>query len=323
MAEEFITDIIAADEGAGTDGADASDTPDEPTVDTPNPAANTNNSSSTPEEPMAKQPDGDSDLGSVDVAPAAVPEVEELASQLGWNKDHKGAETVDAATYILRSKDIQKTMKDHNKDLKNQLSGVQGSIDALKEHNERVYKAEVRKLEGDLADLRAEKKAAVELADVDKVEELDQRIEDVQKDINEPMPTDKPSDNPVFNEWVADNDWYLTDDDMAAYADAVAEQYAAAPQERVFALVRQKVAEVFPEKFETHANATPVVDPHAAKVVGPPSPVEAARRGGAANSFTKADLSADQTAIMNQFVKGGIMTEDQYVADIAKMQGAE
>ncbi len=332
MSEEFIEDIIAANEPAASNEQDAAaeiakaiDQPEAKVVASADLAV-TNKSSSTPEDAtVEKTTDVPSDSDGAIVAPVVAPEVEELASQLGWNKEHKGAEAVDAATYILRSKDIQKTMKDHNRDLKNQLAGLNGSIEALQEHNERVFKADVKKLQDELAGLKAEKKAAVELADVKKVEELDQQIDEVQKDINAPAKqVNKPTNNPAYDAWIGDNDWYLTDDVMAKYADIVAEQYAGAPPERIYALVRTKVAEVFPDKFAEQAPVaeTPTLAEPAAKVVAPQSPVEGAVRTAEAGSFTKADLSADQQAIMAQFVRGGIMTEDQYVADIAKLQGA-
>ena len=342
MSEEFLEDIIAANDSvAGTEQdavADIAKAIDQPeAVDAGKEADKaasasideTDKSSSTPDAVVVDKT-ADTVTGSEtdSVAPGAASEVEELASQLGWNKDHKGAEAVDAATYILRSKDIQKTMKDHNKDLKNQLTGLNGSIDALKDHNTRVYQADVKKLQGELTRLKAEKKAAVELADVARVEMLDQQIEDVQKDIAEPVKESAPTSNPAYDDWIADNAWYLTDDDMAKYADAVADQYAGAPLDRVYALVRQKVAEVFPDKFEAEATgvettaAVAEVAKTPAKVVGPTSPVEAANRTTDSASFTKADLSPEQQTIMTQFVKGGIMTEEQYIADIAKMQGA-
>ena len=327
MSEEFIDDIIAANETPATNEADAAKAieADGDATKPEDNAADKTESSSTADADAHKDDASAKAPGDTSVAPGDSPDVEELASQLGWNKDHKGAEAVNAATYILRSKDIQKTMKDHNKDLKNQLSGVQSAVDALKDHNERVYKADVKKLNGELATLKKEKKAAVELADVEKVEELDQQIEGVQKDLAEPIKTAQPSDNPMFNEWVADNGWYLTDKEMAEYADVVADQYNGAPPERVYALVREKVAEVFPDKFKEET-PVPKVDEAKApdevkKVDAPKSPVEAGTRSPAGGAFSKADLSADQVSIMNQFVKSGIMTEDQYVADIAKLQG--
>lgn len=331
MAEEFINDIIAATENAKDDtnniNVDKSADVDKSANNIDTDASKEENKTSTSGETVAKKDADASDSGGLEVAPTDLPEVEALATKLGWNKEHTGTERVDAATYILRSKDIQQTMKEHNKDLKNQLTGLQGSVEALKDHNERVYQAELRKLKSELAVLKQEKRDAIELADVDKVEALDKQIDDVKSTIEIP---DKKSTvvNPAYDDWVKDNQWYLTDNEMATYADAVAEQYAGAPPERVFAIVRQKVKEVFPDKFEqkkaSDDKSVKLADKSVEnkKVVGPKSPVEKGSRGSEGDNFSKSDLSPEQLTIMNQFVKGGIMTEDQYIADIAKMQGA-
>ena len=250
------------------------------------------------------------------------PSLKDIATQLGWREDYKGEDSVDAATYILRSKDIQKSMGKHNKDLKDQLNSLNGSVEALKQHNEKVYQSEVKKLQAEINSLKKERKAAIELADVEKVEELDNQIEDLQKDIttSEKDTKSQSSTNAVYEEWVKDNQWYLTDPEMAQYADAVAQNYVGAPLERIYSLVRNKVQEVFPEKFEVskpnqnNKSSEP-------KPIGPTSPVERPANKGASTGFSKADLTSDQIAIMNQFVRGGIMTEEQYINDIAKMQG--
>lgn len=248
-----------------------------------------------------------------------LPDVKELATQLGWREDHKGEDAVDAVTYILRSKDIQKSMSQHNKDLKEQLQALNGSVSALKAHNESVYKAEVKKLEAEVTALKKERRGAIELADVDKVEELDKQIDELQKDINAPKVVDQKAspqnENPVYNEWIKDNDWYLKDTEMATFADTIAHQYVGAPLDRIYKIVRTKVQEVFPDKFESDKVTAQVKSP-----IGPKSPVERSSAKGNNASFTKADLTPDQMQIMSQFVRGGIMSEEQYVNDIAKMQ---
>jgi len=319
MPEDFVDDIIAANSPADpTDQPPADEAQDTDQTDQTDVTDQTDDA-----QPDADQP-GDDD--------SVVTTVEDLASQLGWKPDHTGDNYVDASTFILRSKEIQDSMKDHNKDLKSQLHNLQGSVDALKEHNERVYKAELSRMEGEITRLKKERKAAIETADVDKVDELDQEINGLEKNLNAPKPKSAPTTNPIYDEWVKDNEWYLTNDDMAAYADTVAQQYAGAPLERLYPLVRNKVAEVFPEHFEQHNNndaATPKPGtlanpgkPAKTKPVGPASPVEGGKKGGQQATFTKADLTSEQQSIMNQFVKSGIMTEEQYIKDISKLQEA-
>lgn len=308
MAEEFVQDIIA---GASTN-TDGSST--EATASTVVGNADNDQSSNQDKTAPAK---ADSDQSSKLT-------VEELAAQLGWRADHEGEDAVDAATYILRSKDIQKAMSKHNKDLKENLNVVQASVAALKDHNERVYQAEVKKLQAEITNLKKERKAAIELADVDKVEALDAQIEEKQKDIDAPKMHDSKSDapaNPVYDAWVADNEWYLTDPEMAKYADTVAQNYIGAPLERIYATVRQKVQEIFPERFEANTGKASVAPKVTNKPIGPVSPVDKGTNNkGNSSSFSKADLTPEQINIMSQFVRSGIMTEEAYINDIAKMQ---
>lgn len=316
MAEEFVQDIIASVENKSSSTDAAVITPKD--VGTVVTDVKVGDDQSPTQTKLL-----DSKVDSDQTKPS--PSVEELAAQLGWRADHVGEDAVDAATYILRSKDIQKAMSKHNKDLKENLGTVQASINALKEHNEQVYRAEVKRLEGEIATLKKERKSAIELADVDKVEEIDAQIEERQKDIATPkMNTGSQADgaaNPVYDEWITDNQWYLEDDAMAKFADSVAQNYVGAPLERIYSIVRQKVQEVFPEKFATNQGVPGVKV--AVKPVGPVSPVDKGSNGkGSGSSFSKADLTPDQINIMNQFVRGGILTEEQYINDIAKMQDA-
>lgn len=322
MSEEFVEEIISNSQVGDEVITDTEDTNIVQDLDQTT-SSNTDNKSDSELDKSSDDTIKIADVKPVDDSNSG-DSVEELATKLGWRKDHAGAESVDASTYILRSKDIQKTMRDHNKDLKGQVSSLSGSIDALKDHNERVYNADVKRMQNEITTLKAQKREAVELADVDKVELLDKQIEEVQKDISEPKKAES-SNNPVYDEWVADNQWYLTDDDMAKYADTVAEQYQGAPADRLYNLVRAKVAEVFPEKFESVKtdNSTRIdnVKTDDVKPIGPPAPVESGQTKGNSSSFSKADLSQDQLTIMNQFVGTGVMTEEQYINDIAKLQG--
>lgn len=242
--------------------------------------------------------------------------IEVLAQELGWNPDYEGEGKVDAKTYILKSREIQNTMRDHIKDQKNQLGELNNSVEELKAHNERVYKAEVKRLKTELDSLKKEKRDAIEEGDVDRVEELDGQIDDLKESMAEPKEKQKEEaiSNPEFDAWVAKNQWYNEDDEMAAFADSIAAENHGAPFKRVAALVDRKVREVFPDKFSKETPATPA----ASKT---PSPVEKGGGKPQTPKFTKADLTDEQKSIMNQFVRQGIMTEKQYIADIAKTEG--
>lgn len=231
-----------------------------------------------------------------------VNKVEDLAAEIGWRADGE----LDADAYILKSRDIQDTMRTHIKDQKKQLFDLGSSVKELKTHNERVYKAEVSKLKTELTTLKQEKKNAIEEGDVKKVEELDSQIDGV-KDAME-SPAEEDAGNLEFNDWAKDNIWFNKDKEMTAYANAIADQHQGAPFSRISALATKKVKEMFPDKFTTTRKES--------------SPVEGSEKRTISTKFTKADLTQGQRGIMSQFVKQGIMTEKAYLADIAKTQGA-
>lgn len=241
--------------------------------------------------------------------------LESVATELGWNAEYDGEDKVDAKTFLLKSREIQDTMRNHIKDQKGQLKELTSSVAELKSHNERVYKAEVSKLKSELETLKEEKREAIEDGDVDKVDELDEKIDGVEDAIKEPEKKEDTGNNEEFEAWVAANKWYEKDPEMAAYADAIASESKGASFQRVAALVDRKVREMFPDRFSEKALDTP----KAAKTT---SRVE--RSGGRpqGKQFTKTDLTDSQKAIMSQFVRQGIMTEKQYIADIAKTEGA-
>jgi len=235
-------------------------------------------------------------------------EIEVLATELGWRpKDEfSGDDFVDASTYIKRSKDIQDTMKSHIKEQKRQNADLNSSIQELKIHNERVYKAEVANLKKELTSLKAEKKAAIEDGDVAKVDELDDRIGEVEESMTAPKQVERQDVSPEFERWVEKNPWYKTDEEMRQYADTLADENKGLSFERVAELARKKVKEAFPDKFSSKKE---VIDR-----------VEGSTRNRSAGSFTEADLTSSQKAIMSQFVRQGIMTKQQYIKDIQTME---
>jgi hypothetical protein len=253
------------------------------------------------------------------------PTVESLARELGWIPKEefkwKPDDYVDAATYILKSKDVISSKNTHIGTLKTQIKEISNVVNELKVHNDRVYKADVKRLEGELETLRKERKVAISDGDVDKVEEIEKKIGELHADASGTLDTANKkdtaktpdgSDNPKWILWQKDNSWYGTDDDMTKFADKFAEKYDGAPFERVLELVREEAERVFPDKFpekdksESRKTAINPVEP-------------GTRKATSKTRFTKADLSASQKAIMGKFVRQGVMSEEEYIKDLAKM----
>jgi len=250
--------------------------------------------------------------------------IEALAREMGWTpkEDFKGddADFVDAETYIRRGRDIQESMRKSLKEQKQQLAAMSNSLAELKSHNEKVYKAEIARLKKELTSLKTQKKEAIEEGDVDRVNDIDEQIDVIKESISsekeEPATTNQPPENPEFNEWLKNNQWYLEDDEMARYADSIAATHRGISFKRIAKLVDKSIREVFPDKFpdkqKTKANTNTTTTT---------TRVEGSTRQRPSGRFTEADLTPEQKSIMNQFVRQGIMTKEEYIKDIALISG--
>jgi hypothetical protein len=248
--------------------------------------------------------------------------IEIIAKEMGWvsKEDFNGEKTdyVDAETYIRRGRDIQDNMRKSLKEQRQQLNDMAESIEALKSHNERVYKTEISKLKAQLTTLKSQKKEAVEDGNVEKVNEIDEQIDYIKGSIDTKEPeksekvNEKPELTPEFKKWLNENPWYETDDEMAAVADNIAREYKGISFQRLEKLVDKKIKEVFPDKFSSSKTS---------QQTDTVSRVEGSSRKQSGAKFTETDLSDSQKSIMNQFVRQGIMTKKQYIEDIASMAG--
>ena len=259
-----------------------------------------------------------------DVTPEAT--VESLATDMGWKpKDNFQGDDetyVDAATYIRKGEDIKESMRMHLKDNRRKMTALERGIDDLKVHNDQVFKVTLAKQQREIEELRSQKREAIEEGDADKVDQIEGQMLEKYNTMEEPAkrppepPTPKEEDVSAFDGWRNTNPWYNVkgsnggDTDMTTYADRMAElpEYAALPYDRKLASVTQLVKKAFPEKFKAEPGRTPSANA-----------VEAPRGVISKKQFSSRDLSTDQKAIMSNFVKRGIMTEKQYIADLASI----
>lgn len=241
--------------------------------------------------------------------------VKELARELGWNDKFDGdpSEYVDAATYIRRSKEINEAKRSQISGLKKQLKEINNVVSELKTHNERVYKAEVKRLTQELDGLKAQRRAAIEDGDVDRVEKIEKQMAETHELVTESKPAAEKVSDTVWSEWVEGNPWYKEDDEMRAFADKAGLEYEGLPFDKILKHVLKDVKAEFPEKFGgVKAKATekkPAI-----------SPVESgSRKISSGRTKTESDLTPAQRSVMNQFVRQGVMTKAEYIADLVKV----
>jgi len=241
---------------------------------------------------------------------------EDLAKEKGWRpkEEYHGdpAHWRSAEVFLALDEPIKK-IETLAKELKEQKKANQ----FLLEHHQKVKESEFKRA---YDFLKAEKKAAYEQGDVDRVIEIDEQIAQFRETQKQQREAEViPSANephPDFTAWVSKNDWYEKDDEMRETADALGLRHAQDnPSKRpneVLTWVESKIKRMYADKFS---------NPNRNK----PSAVEGVSSGsgkktsGNDDSF---DISDEERQVMNTFIRQGIMTKEQYLKELRQVKGA-
>jgi hypothetical protein len=224
-------------------------------------------------------------------------EIEQQAMEAGWNPEGvEGKPFVSAEEYVARQ-----PIYDELHSLKKELRNQKKATEALKKMQAGIREREREKT---IAELKAQRRMAVENDDYDAVDELNDQI------ASEKANKDAPVGNEVFESWVEENDWYNQDPEMRAYADLIGTGYVAQnegiPQEQVFKYVENEVKARFAGKFENPKR-------------NQPSLAEPASRGRAASGkggkHRASELPEEDRSIMRTIVRSGAMTEAEYLKE--------
>ena len=237
-------------------------------------------------------------------------QIEQRAIDLGWRPkdDFDGDEAtfIDAAEFVRRQ-----PLFDKIESMGRELKETKKVLNLLQEHHKKVKETEFNRA---LDELKAEKKKALEDGDADKLLAVDDAIAEIRtaQITKQNEPQEQPQLHPDFVNWVNRNKWYAKDPEMRAFADAVGLQYkdsSGASNEDVLKYVEQRVKATYKDKF---------VNPNRTK----PNAVE--NNNSVVESKNKADsfeLSEDERKAMNTFVRNGVMTKEEYIAEIKKLRG--
>jgi hypothetical protein len=242
------------------------------------------------------------------------PSIEDRAREHGWKpkEEYEGdpAKWVSAETFVAKGELI-----DRIESLGKKLKESEKTIKMLSEHHAKVKETEFKRA---IDYLKSQKKAAYENGDVDKIIELDEKIaefRETQKTMKqgEVQVQDAPESHPDFVSWVSENKWYKNNNEMKAEADAIGQAYAnnnpeVSPQ-KVLEYVTSRIKKLYPEEFQNQNKFRP------SSVEGGSN----SRHGISQDSFT---LTDEEKKVMNTFIRQGIMTKDEYIAEIKKVRGA-
>ena len=192
------------------------------------------------------------------------------------------------------------------------LKATESTQVELKRHLERVRKTEYQRA---LDTLRAEKKSALVDGDAEAVVQIDDRIAELREEQKQaeqqPIVQVQEGPNPAFVVWLNRNQWYTQDRAMKVYADNIAEELAIKGLSPVQLLVEveKHTRKEFAHKFQ---------NPNRSK----PGSVEVGGSKGATKN-DNFELSDAEKQVMNKFVRAGVMTKEEYIADIKAERGGK
>jgi len=243
------------------------------------------------------------------VQQAQISTIEDQAREQGWvpKEEFMGDEHkwVEPGEFIRRGelfKKIDQTTRHAKK--------VEQTLEQFKSHYLKMQEIANKNA---IETLKRERKEARDNGDFDKVDELEEQMEEVKANAAAAKAeisatTEVPEVYPEVAAWVERNDWYNKDMPMKAYADTVAMQLnkQGITGSALLKGIDAEVRKAFPAKFS---------NPNRER----PSAVEGStNKGGRAAEF---ELSEQETRIMNSFVRDGVMSKAEYIADLKKVKG--
>lgn len=234
------------------------------------------------------------------------------AREGGWKplEEYEGDpdKWVDAKEFLRRGELFDKI--DH---LSRDLKDTKKALKALQAHHASVKETEFKRA---IEQLKQEKKKAFEEGDADRIIEIDEQLQETkiqqQNEAQQAMQQAQQPD-PRFLAWVDKNRWYAQDREMRQLADQIGVAHAAQnpgmTPDDVLKYVAKKIQTMYPEKFE---------NPNRTK----PSAVESAGRPSSKKVDTF-ELTEDEERVMKTFVRQGIMSKEDYIAELKKVRGVE
>lgn len=255
---------------------------------------------------------------------------EQKAMQHGWvpkeQWDGSPEEWIPAKVFNMRGDFFSRIAKD-----KKEISELRQTVDHLVDHSRKAYDAGYKQ---GLAELRAERREALEAGDVERVEQLEDKIDEFKEEhaakkqeFEQKVTKQQAQENPVFDTWHVENDWYMADATLTTYANEVASEVAGKAQTsgvqvdypKLLQEITRKVKQKFPERF----GRTKVQEKTSAVDGGSNSADDKStvKRG---SKFSEADLSDQDRRIMETVLKTTKLTKEEYLEQVgayAKRKG--
>ena len=239
----------------------------------------------------------------------------EQASQHGWVPQEEWVEQgkdpdqwVDAATFNMRGEFFDKIHKQ-----KREMDEMKQALHDLRAMQDQRVAAEREKV---MRELKAAKKAAIEVSDGDAVIEIDERMEELKAQSRQQPNLDieraAREGQKLFENWQEQNPWYEKDVKMRRYADSLGvelQQQGYRP-DQIFQMVTEDVKKTFSDSFENPRRKQETV-------AGSTGQKTASKSKVGWNS-----LSDEQKQAGQRFIKLGVFKDQrEYIEELAKSGG--
>ena len=234
-------------------------------------------------------------------------EEEQQAIAKGWSPDGVEGKPNISAGEFLRNESFFDKISKQNKTIKT----LETQLDEIVKQHSKIAEIERTKA---LNELKQQKKQAYEDEDFDKVVEIDDKIAEA-KSIDtdaSPKKAEEVTFHPDFEPWLAENPWYnpKTNPEVFEEASAYAESYrlrTGKDGRELYDHVKNTMKRLHPEAFGVPSKQAPTVE----------GAGRSPRTRSKTRKHTKADLNETQRRVMDRYVKSGVMTEQEYINDLA------
>ena len=196
-----------------------------------------------------------------------------------------------------------------------ELKETKKALKMLQEHNSKVKETEFKRA---VEELKGLQKKHLEEGNSDEYLNTTELLTDLKAEqkarevLNQQQAAEQRNQvDPRFTEWAAKNSWYEKDADMRQFADTLGLGYAQAnpgvEPDVVLEYVSKQVKQAFRDKFENPNRNRP------SAVEGKSTPSTAKK--------DSIELSDDERRVMNTFIRQGVMTKEEYIAQVKAMRG--
>jgi len=263
------------------------------------------------------------------------PEILREAESQGWvpKERFRGneADWVDADKFVQRGREILPILRKNNENLvkdlqstKQQLQEFKQAAEEFKKFQREAYERKTQEYENRIKEIKESRAQAISDGDGQKVNALDDALDQAKEELLEakqavkdadkapvtPATTEPTAIEPGLQAWMDQNSWFGQDRRMTAVANGIGEsirlEFPLLKGKEFLDKLDEVLAEEFPDKFGT-------------KKQSPASRVESGSgrqsRSSGSNAQSYANLPPEAKAACDRFVKQGLMTKEQYVAD--------